>query len=92
VIYATGEGQTLPAGVDGQIAGGPDYPKPTRPVTVSIGGIPAEVLYAGAAPQLVSGVMQINARIPLSAPAGDVAVEVAVGEAKSQAGITVAIR
>lgn len=92
VIYATGEGQTAPAGVDGQIANGPDYPKPVRAVTVTIGGLPAEVLYAGAAPQLVAGVMQINARIPTNGPSGDVPVEISVAGARSQPGITVAVK
>jgi len=94
VIYATGEGQTAPAGIDGQIANGPDYPKPAPPksVTVTIGGVSAEVLYAGAAPQLVAGVMQINARIPSNTPSGDIPVEVSVAGAKSQPGITVAVK
>ncbi len=93
VLYATGEGQTNPGGIDGQLANGPAYPAPlAKPVTVNIGGIPAEVLYAGAAPQLVAGVMQINVKIPASAPSGDVPVELIVGGTKSQAGITVAVK
>jgi uncharacterized protein (TIGR03437 family) len=93
VIYATGEGQTAPGGIDGQLANGPTYPAPAaKSVTVNIGGLPAEVLYAGAAPQLVAGVMQINAKIPAGVPSGDIPVEVIVGEAKSQAGITVAVK
>lgn len=91
VIYATGEGQTNPGGVDGQLANS-TYPKPARNVTVNIGGQAAEILYAGAAPTLVAGVMQINARIPANALSGDVAVEVVVGTAKSQPGITVAVK
>jgi hypothetical protein len=31
------------------------YPKPVTPVTVTIGGLPAEVVYYGAAPQATSG-------------------------------------
>jgi len=75
VIYATGEGQTLPAGVDGQLANGPTYAKPLNNVSVTVGGQPAEVLYAGAAPQLVAGVMQINVRVPNGVQAGDVPPE-----------------
>jgi uncharacterized protein (TIGR03437 family) len=92
VIYATGEGQTNPGGIDGQLAAGPPYPSPVNPVTVNIGGIPAEVLYAGAAPTLVAGVMQINVRIPANSPSGDNALDVVVGGVHSQRGVTVAVK
>lgn len=94
ILYATGEGQTNPGGIDGQIANGPSYPVPVaKPAaTVNIGGLPAEVLYAGAAPQLVAGVMQLNVRIPAGVASGDVPVEVLIGGAKSQPGITVAVK
>src|SRR5262249_16769349 len=59
-IFATGEGQTDPAGVDGELARGSTLPKPKGRVEVSIGGKPAEVLYAGAAPGLVAGLFQVN--------------------------------
>jgi uncharacterized protein (TIGR03437 family) len=93
-IYATGEGQTNPAGVDGSIAGSSlPLPKPLLPVTVQIGGLPAEVTYAGAAPSLPAGVFQVNARIPAGVVRGtSAAVSVAVGTASSQAGVTVAIK
>ena len=35
-------------------------------MTVTIGGKPAEVLYAGTAPEMVSSVLQVNVRIPQS--------------------------
>jgi uncharacterized protein (TIGR03437 family) len=92
VIYATGEGQTSPAGLDGKLADGPFYPKPVQGVTVNIGGIPAEVLYYGGAPTLVAGVMQINVRVPADAPSGDVPLDVVVGTTHSQPGVTVAVK
>ena len=84
VIYATGEGQTMPAGIDGKLALGPIYPAPKSAVSVSIGGVAADVLYAGAAPSLVAGVMQVNARVPAGAVSGDNTVTVTVGAAASQ--------
>jgi uncharacterized protein (TIGR03437 family) len=36
--------------------------------------------------------MQINVRVPLDVASGDVPVEVQVGTAKSQPGITVAVK
>ncbi len=39
-------------------------PNPVMTVMVKIGGVDAEVLYAGAAPGLISGLLQVNVRIP----------------------------
>jgi uncharacterized protein (TIGR03437 family) len=90
-LYGTGEGQTSPAGVDGLLAL-LQYPKPVTPVTVTIGGQPAEVPYYGAAPQAVAGLLQVNARVPDNVASGAVEVVVQVGTAKSQTGLTVAVR
>ncbi len=91
VVYATGEGATDPVGVDGQVAA-TAFPKPTLPVTVRIGGMPAEVLYAGAAPSLVAGVLQVNVRVPEGVPDGAAEVRLIVGSAESPAGVTVAVQ
>jgi uncharacterized protein (TIGR03437 family) len=91
-IYATGEGQTDPPGVDGQPAFNA-LPKPTLPVTAQIGGIPAEVLYAGAAPTIVAGMMQVNVRVPATTPSGpNIPVQISVGNKTSQPGVTMAIK
>jgi uncharacterized protein (TIGR03437 family) len=63
-LFATGFGQTNPGGVDGLIATN-SLPSPLLPVSASIGGVDAPVMYAGAAPYLIAGVMQINVRIPV---------------------------
>lgn len=92
VLYATGEGPTNPAGMDGKVANF-EFPKPLLPVWVKIGGILAEVLYAGAAPGLVAGVMQVNVRIPNNiSPGNATPVTLTVGSIGSQQGVTVAIR
>lgn len=91
VLYATGEGMTSPAGVDGRVAA-TVYPKPVLPVTVTIGGRPAVVQYAGAAPGDVAGVMQINAVIPADCPTGDVPVAISVGKYASPENVTVAVQ
>ena len=91
-IYATGEGQTNPAGDDGFIAQGP-VAMPLLPVTVQIAGQNAPVSYAGAAPGEPSGVLQVNAMIPAGVPRGtSVPVVITVGTASSQSGVTVAIQ
>jgi uncharacterized protein (TIGR03437 family) len=91
-IYATGEGQTNPAGIDGRIASGGILPAPTRSATVLIDGKPAQVTYAGAAPGAVAGLFQVNVRIPDDATPGDAALEIHMGNAVSQPGMTVAVK
>jgi uncharacterized protein (TIGR03437 family) len=90
VLFATGEGQTQPGGVDGRPAGVP-YPHPVLPVTVSIGGVNASVAYAGAVPGEIAGIMQLNAVIPTGVSGLAVPVIVRVGSAQSQAATTIAV-
>jgi uncharacterized protein (TIGR03437 family) len=46
-LYGTGEVQTNPPGIDGQLAGDL-LTKPVLPITVTVYGKDAQVLYAGA--------------------------------------------
>jgi uncharacterized protein (TIGR03437 family) len=62
-LYATGAGVMQPAIPDGQIVTSTES-KPVLPVSVRIGAAPAEVLYAGPAPGMVAGILQINVRVP----------------------------
>jgi uncharacterized protein (TIGR03437 family) len=91
-IYMTGEGQTNPGGVDGVVIAPvlSALKHPILPVTVTVGGVDATVQYAGSAPSLISGVMQVNVTIPLTAPTGTQPVVVTVGTAKSQSGASAA--
>ena len=66
-------------------------PRPVLPVPVSIDGREAEVSYAGAAPILPAGVLQVNARTAEDAVAGVVPILIRIGIFESQAGVTVAI-
>jgi len=91
VLFGTGEGRTEPDGVDGRLATAV-FPKPRLAVTATVGGLPAEVLYAGAAPNLVSGVLQVNVRIPPGLGSGNAAVVITVGGVSSQEGLTVTVR
>ncbi len=91
VIYATGEGQTTPPGVDGRI----QYDVPSVPVgscSVTIGGQPATVKYCAFAPYEVSGVLQINAVVPTGISTGNVPVSFSIGGVSSQTGVTVAVK
>src|ERR1019366_4094082 len=91
-IYMTGEGQTNPQGADGVVipAVVSALKVPQQTVTVTIGGVDAVVAYAGSAPSLISGVMQVNAIIPLTAPIGTQPVVVTVGTVKTQSGASAA--
>jgi uncharacterized protein (TIGR03437 family) len=92
VVYVTGEGQTVPPGVDGAIT--ESTITPVLPVSVSFGGVPAtSISFAGETPGIVSGVMQINVYIPQNAPTGSsVPVTVTIGTVATQSGLTVAIQ
>jgi uncharacterized protein (TIGR03437 family) len=93
VFFATGEGQTNPSGIDGALANSSPPPKPILPVSVMIGGVPAQVLYYGGAPGEIAGLMQLNVQIPASAPTGNaVAVSLMVGNNSSPANATIAIQ
>ncbi|HZL57912.1 MAG TPA: IPT/TIG domain-containing protein, partial [Bryobacteraceae bacterium] len=89
IIYATGGGQTNPPSSSGNItiaamalAGD---------VSVTVGGQPAQVLYAGNAGGEVAGVTQINLQLPAGVT-GTVPVTVTVGGNISQTSVTVSIR
>jgi uncharacterized protein (TIGR03437 family) len=85
-LFATGEGQTSPSGIDGKLATVP-YPAPNLSVRATVGGIPAIVSYAGAAPGEVAGLMQVNIQIPQGVqPGGSVPVVLTVGSASTVPG------
>jgi uncharacterized protein (TIGR03437 family) len=90
-LFVTGEGQTVPAGIDGKPASTP-LPKPVLPVTVTIGGENATVPYAGGAPGEVAGLMQLNVQIPADAmPGSSIGIQVKIGDAPSQDAVTIAV-
>ena len=91
-IFATGGGQTSPPSATGSITQSP-APMLALPVTVSIGGVNAQVIYAGAAPQEVAGVVQVNVPVPPGiAPNPAAPISITIGGATSPQGATIAIR
>lgn len=95
-FYMTGEGETNPSGVTGKVttvsAVAPLTPAPLLTPVVLIDGQPAEVLFAGQAPGVVSGVMQLNVRIPAGARSGELQLVVRLNDVSSQPGVTLAVR
>jgi uncharacterized protein (TIGR03437 family) len=90
-LYGTGFGLLSQSTADGQVATGA---VPTAlPVSATIGGVPAEVSYAGAAPGLIAGVVQINVRIPEGLPPNPAApISLSAGPYTTAVGVTVSIR
>ena len=62
-------------------------PQPNLSVSATVGGIPAVVQYAGAAPGQVAGLMQVNVQIPAGVqPGGYVPVVLTVGNVSTTSG------
>jgi uncharacterized protein (TIGR03437 family) len=95
-LYLTGEGQTSPPGITGAITIAtlppPQVtPAPALPVTVLINRQPAFYKFAGEAPGMVAGVMQLNVQIPSNSPSGNLPITVQMGTNISQNGVTVSV-
>ncbi len=99
MIYLTGEGTTTPPGTDGALTPLPPAPArvPLQPVSVFLSGQQVNVPYAGEAPGVVAGLLQINAQIPpdlIQSPGTlpvAVPVQIIIGSSFAQAGVTIAV-
>jgi len=100
VVYLTGEGQTTPAGVTGKVttvsSTPPLTPAPLLPIAILIGPNGAQqaanYTFAGEAPGIVSGGMQLNVQIPTTVNSGDLQLIVSIGPNSSQTGVTVSVK
>ena len=95
-LFGTGGGQTNPPSTTGSVTPIPANASQLLSianVTASVGGIPAAVDFAGDAPGLITGVMQINVTIPSGvAPGNAVPVTIAVNGIFSPLGTTIAVQ
>jgi uncharacterized protein (TIGR03437 family) len=80
-FFATGEGLTTGPNVAGQAASAP-YALPALPVSFTIGGTSASLLYAGEAPGLI-GMLQVNAVAPAGLKTGAVNAVLSVGASQA---------
>ena len=81
-IYATGEGQTNPAGIDGFIpASAASLSHPNASVSVFMNQFSAQVLYAGTAS--FDGFFQVNAVVPQGLSPGTAPITLTVGAVAS---------
>jgi uncharacterized protein (TIGR03437 family) len=90
-FFGTGAGPTEPALQDGSVAPAA-LSLASENVRLFIGGVEAQVLYAGAAPGLVGAVVQINARIAGGTPRGPQPVLFVVDGIESGDSVTLAVQ
>jgi uncharacterized protein (TIGR03437 family) len=90
-LYVTGLGATEPIFQAGELAPGAAV-RLRDSLTATIGGVNAEVEYAGLAPTLISGLYQVNLIVPSSLASGDHAVVLRIGGLESQTGVTIPVR
>jgi uncharacterized protein (TIGR03437 family) len=88
VLYATGLGAVFPAAQTGTAATGDSTVAGT--VTVTIGGLPAQVQFAGLAPGFV-GLYQINVQVPAGVQPGNAPVLLSINGTPATGQATVAI-
>jgi uncharacterized protein (TIGR03437 family) len=85
VAYLIGSGPVSPAVIDGVPVAATPLSRETLTTTVTVGGMQAQVPFAGMAPGFV-GLVQIDFQVP-DLPAGDYPIQVAIGTAQSNTAI-----
>ena len=89
-LYATGEGLTAPALMDGQRPAVGKWPAPAAETAVTIDGMAAEVVFKG---EIEPGLLQLNVRVPTGVTAGNAVPVVLTVGGKTGAGVrTIAIQ
>jgi len=89
-VSATSEGQTNPAGVDGQLDPSPP-PQPVQAVTATIGGVNAAVTASGI-PGVIAGLLQVKLQVPATLAPGNAVLVFTIGGVASQAGVTLSVQ
>ena len=84
-VFGTGFGSANAPGTDG-------LSRLVQPVTATLGGVPAQVVFAGLAPESTRGLQQINILVPDDCPVGPaVPIRLRAGTYSTQPGTTIAI-
>lgn len=90
-VYFTGGGATAPAGITGSVNGGTLKYLVQQP-TATVGGVAAQVTFAGAAPGYVDGLNQLNLQLTGNTPSGAQQVMLSSGGVMSAAGVTIYVK
>ena len=88
-LYLTGGGQTVPASTDGEVYA---VPLPLAAATITIQGQngPLAVTFAGAAPGLADGILQVNFQLPsVKPPQGSLGATLSTGVGSTNFGLYV---
>lgn len=91
-LWGTGFGLTSPASPEGAIVS--SKATVTGTVAVSIGGVSlaaADIVYAGLSPGSISGLYQLNVRVPAGLPDGNAKVVASVAGASTQDGLSIPV-
>jgi len=91
VVYANGLGDVAPDVPTGQRTPFDPLSTTTFPITASIGGQPAQVLYAGLAPGFV-GLFQLNISVPANSSTGIVPLTLTINGVPSQDNVYIAVQ
>jgi uncharacterized protein (TIGR03437 family) len=91
-LYGTGGGLMDRSLIDGEIMG-TDLARPRAPVFVRFSKQPGQVFYAGTAPFLVNGALQVNVQIPADlALTGEIPIQLVIGNWASPPGTTIFVK
>ena len=91
VLYCTGLGEVTPSVATGAAASLTQLSRTTNPVSLTIGGVTAQVAFSGLAPGFV-GLYQVNAVVPTGVVAGSQVPVVITSAGQSSAPVTIAIK
>jgi len=90
-LYVTGAGEVSPPIATGAVPTGTQVPVPLLPVSVTVGGVAANLDYVGL-PSWSVGTLQVNFTVPQNAPLGAQPVVVTVGSASSPVAVTFTVQ
>lgn len=90
-VYFTGGGETNPAGVTGSVNGDTLKYLVQQPAAM-VGGVAAQVTFAGSAPGYVDGLDQLNILLAGDTPAGAQQIVISADGVSSAAGVTIYIQ
>lgn len=90
-IYCTGLGAVSPTVPEGAPPPASPLSNTVNPVTVTVGGAPAQVLYSGLTPG-ITGLYQVNAVVPSRIEHGDNVVVTITSANQTSAPVTIAVR
>jgi uncharacterized protein (TIGR03437 family) len=90
-VYATGYGLVSPV-VPSGAPNAAGFANPLLPITANVAGVPAQVERAGGDTGLPAGTIRVDIRIPQGVSGDQISLSIRIGNAESQAGVTLAVR